>query len=250
MELRSLLFSRNERVAKILSLLLKDLSIEVVLCQDLEEAQQKLWEKKFDGIFADCELEEAPELLRSFRRSKHNKRSIAFAIVERETRLGVPFRSGAHFVIHKPLSVESSKRTLRAAHGLMMREKRNYYRHDISTSAMLRTFGKHPMHVLLLDLCKSGALIESKLLVKKGQVVNLRFSLPETRQEISVEGLVRWADATGRAGIEFQVVPESSRRALAEWTKRFSVEDERGDWMEAEKGITTYIEKVRTVDLR
>ena len=118
-QLRSILLSKNDRVARLLTLLLKDFDIQVEVCKDLREAQEKLWESKCDGIFADCEMKEAVELLRSVRTSKHNKRSIAFAIIGPEMSMSAAFQAGAHFVIHKPITVETSKRTLRAAQALV-----------------------------------------------------------------------------------------------------------------------------------
>jgi hypothetical protein len=195
-------------------------------------------------------MPEAGDLLRSVRRSKHNRRSISFAIVEPETRLGIPFGCGAHFVIHKPLSVEGSKRTLRAAHGLMMREKRNHFRADVSTGATLRTYGKPATRVLLLDLCRTGALIDSRLLLKKGQTVHLRFTVPETSIEIGVDAVVRWADITGRAGLFFQTLNEGSRLALGAWMRKVAVEEVVPYDLLQRAGITSAFERVRAIGLR
>lgn len=251
MQLRSLLLSSNERVSTILSRLLRDLGIEVHLCSKLEQALKKLSDRKYDGIFADFEHPEALELLRNIKKFKHNKRSVAFAIVEKNAGLQQPFRAGAHFVIHKPLSIEGSKRTLRAAHGLLMREKRNHFRNDISASGALIADGRASSPILLLDLHRTGALIESPVTLKTGQKVNLWFSVPESTVDVRVEAIVRWTDIAGRAGVEFQAISENSHRTLEEWARRMSTELEEVDEMMANNpGITCQFERVRSVALR
>jgi CheY-like chemotaxis protein len=251
MKLCSLLLSHDARVLKILSLLLSDLAIQVDVCTRLEEAQEKLSDRKFDGIFADCGHPGAFELIGSVKKSRHNKRSIAFAIVDRDAGLRSAFQSGAHFVIHKPLSVEGSKRTLRAAHGLLMREKRSHFRNDISVPGALSINAQVPNPVLLLDLHRTGALIESPMALKTGQTVRLMFTVPESTEEVEAIAIVRWTDIAGRAGVHFQSVSKESERALLDWAKKSSVE--LNDFVEtlgANPGITGAFERVRSVDLR
>lgn len=250
MQLRSLLLSKDDRVARILSLLLNELAIKVDVCRELDEAQEKLSDRKFDGVFADFEHGDALELLRRVKKSKHNKRSIAFAIVERESGLGPAFQAGAHFVIHKPISVEVSKRTLRAAHGLLMREKRSHFRNDISSLGAMATDGQPLSPVLLLDLHRSGALIESRVVLKVDQMLQLRFAVPETTAEVEVEATVRWTDIGGRAGVQFQKVSPHSQRAFEDWAKRVSVEFELDETLRVRPGNICEFERVRSIDLR
>jgi CheY-like chemotaxis protein len=250
-QLRSLLLSNNERVSTILSRLLHDLGIEVHLCSRIKEAREKLSDRKYDGIFADFEHPDALDLIRSVKKYKHNKRSVAFAIVEKDAGLQQPFQAGAHFVIHKPLSIEGSKRTLRAAHGLLMREKRNHFRNDISASGALSANGRASSPILLLDLHRTGALIESPVTLKQGQKVNLWFSVPESTVDVRVEAIVRWTDIVGRAGVEFQTIAENSQRTLEEWARRMSTEfDDIDEMMANNPGITCQFERVRSVALR
>jgi CheY-like chemotaxis protein len=250
-KLRSLLLSHDARILKILSLLLSDLAIEVDVCTRLEEAQEKLSDRKFDGIFADCGHPGAVELIRTVKKSKHNKRSIVFAIADRDAGLRSAFQSGAHFVIHKPLSIEGSRRTLRAAHGLLMREKRSHFRNDISIPGALFINAQAPNSVLVLDLHRAGALIESPMALKTGQMVRLTFTVPESTEEVKAVAIVRWTDIAGRAGVCFQTVSKESERALLDWATKSSVEfDDFVEALDPNPGITTMFERVRSVDLR
>jgi CheY-like chemotaxis protein len=226
------------------------MAIEVEACGDLYEAQERLSERKFDGIFADFEHADALQLLRNVKKSKHNKRSIAFAIVEPQAGLGEAFQAGAHFVIYKPVSVQGSKRTIRAAHGLLMREKRSHFRNDISVPGALLVPGQPLSPVLLLDLHRNGALIESRIGLRIGQTFRLWFTVPETTSEVEVEATVRWRDIAGRTGVKFSNISRESHRSLDDWSRRVSVEFDLDEALGANPGITTEFERIRSVHLR
>jgi hypothetical protein len=49
--------------------------------------------------------------------------------------------------------------------------------------------------------------------------VYFQFSLPGNRSPIRLSGEVVWQDASGRVGIRFADVPQTSRRALTEWIR-------------------------------
>src|ERR1700690_1485493 len=49
------------------------------------------------------------------------------------------------------------------------------------------------------------------------RAVTLCLDLPETRQFVHGSGQVMWTDDTGRAGIRFSFLPDSSRHVLKEW---------------------------------
>src|SRR3954453_9552582 len=126
MGLTSLIFSRDERAVRILGLLLTELDIKVEQVTDLAKAQERLWCQKYDGVFAEIDDEQGAGLLRLVRKSKQNRRSIAFALSGTAVRMNSAFELGAHFVLQKPLQVDKIKRTLKAALGLMMRALRSH----------------------------------------------------------------------------------------------------------------------------
>jgi DNA-binding response OmpR family regulator len=246
----SLLLSRDNTVSKFLLSLLNQLPSDVKVCTRLDEAKDKLLDRKFDGVFTDCDHPDAFDLIRSVRKSKHNKRSIIIALVEQDGGLQAAFQSGAHFAIHKPLTVERSKRTLRAAHGLMMREKRSRFRNDISTSGEISVNARSCYPVLVLDLHRNGALIESPVDLTVGQTLSLSFVVPESAAQAQVQATVRWTDVAGRAGVQFQIFSKDSQLALTDWARRLAVDFDDLESLATNPGRTNLFERVRTVDLR
>ena len=66
----------------------------------------------------------------------------------------------------------------------------------------------------VLDLTAPGCLIESSVVVTKGQYLHLKMLLPGLRSPLSVKlGAVRWAKGT-QFGVEFIKMDESERRML------------------------------------
>jgi c-di-GMP-binding flagellar brake protein YcgR len=226
MVLKSLIFSHDEKLTRILKIMLAELSIEVEHVTEFEKAHNCLLQQKYDGVFAECGTENGANLLCAVRKSKHNKRSVVFALSEATIKMRFAFELGAHFVIHKPLVVEKVKRTLKAAHGLMMREQRAHFRHPTAIPVAVNSANGPSFTGSLRDLSQSGALLEGGGRLAKGQQLQLRFQLPETNISVEAFGRINWLDPAGRAGVQFDSLTEISQRALLQWVIERSSEPE------------------------
>jgi GAF domain/Sel1 repeat/PilZ domain len=69
----------------------------------------------------------------------------------------------------------------------------------------------------LLDLHEDGFAVQTSERLEVNRAVNLCLDLPETKSFIHGSGQVIWSDDTGRGGIRFSGLPESSRQVLKEW---------------------------------
>jgi hypothetical protein len=69
----------------------------------------------------------------------------------------------------------------------------------------------------LLDLHEEGFAVQTGEMLEVNRPVALTLDLPETRTFIHGSGQVVWSDPSGRVGIRFSALPESSRRLLKEW---------------------------------
>jgi CheY-like chemotaxis protein len=226
MGLCAVIYSTDERVLRILRSLLADLSIEAEFAPGSAAAIDCLRRQKYDGIFAECDDPDGIAVLRAIRRSRHNQRSVAFVIGSDLTAGPLAAELGVHFVLQKPLVTEKVKRTLKAAHGLMMREKRAHFRHEVAAPASLRT-EKSGLTATLRNLCPGGAMLETSGVLKKGQPIQIRFMLPESTVIVETPARVVWCDPTGRTGLQFEFAAEEPRRALVEWAAARSVEPEQ-----------------------
>jgi GAF domain/Sel1 repeat/PilZ domain len=69
----------------------------------------------------------------------------------------------------------------------------------------------------LLDLHEHGFAVRTSEPLEMNRAVTLCLDLPETKSYIHGSGQVIWSDETGRGGIRFSPLPESSRLILKEW---------------------------------
>jgi hypothetical protein len=69
----------------------------------------------------------------------------------------------------------------------------------------------------LLDLHEDGFAVQTSQPLEVNRAVTLCLDLPETKSYIHGSGQVIWSDDTGRGGIRFCGLPESSREILKQW---------------------------------
>jgi len=219
----AVLYSKDARVVRIVQAVLTDLSIQSEVASNVEQAVHFLRRQKYDAIFVEWD-EQGAELLSSISRSKHNKKSVTFLISAEPIAIGSAFDLGAHFVLQKPLVVAKVKQMLKAAHGLMMREQRAYYRHPVATQVSIRT-EKKGLSGTVRDLSQGGALVECTDPPVKGKL-HLRFVLPETETVVETAAKVIWSDPTGRMGVQFQELSAEASQHLVGWAVARSIEEE------------------------
>ena len=125
MSLTSLVVCADRKAVEILSQILQELSIAVEHCEDLSAANRRLAAQQFDALVIDCKEQlAAVELISSVRNSTINKTTLIIGLVDGREQVRDIFGHGANFIIYKPVSAERAAGSLRAARGLMAREKR------------------------------------------------------------------------------------------------------------------------------
>ena len=71
----------------------------------------------------------------------------------------------------------------------------------------------------LLDLSEDGLAIQSERRLPPRCKVYFQFNLPGDKSSVRLSGDVVWQDSSGRVGIRFVDVPQTSRRTMNEWIK-------------------------------
>ena len=100
-------------------------------------------------------------------------------------------------------------------------ERRCHIRHKLHTPVYASFNGPQTGMVLdlseLLDLHEDGFAVQTSQPLEVNRAVTLCLDLPETKSYIHGSGQVIWSDDTGRGGIRFSALPESSRQILKQW---------------------------------
>ncbi len=142
------------------------------------------------------------------------------AVVDSEFNARPVFGLGANFVLYRPLSSERTRISLRAARGLMRRERRRAPRTPIHSSANVAYPGAPELNAVLTDLSDGGTSFQTTNRLPSASKVYFEFALPGQQQLVRLSGEVAWQDSSGRTGIRFLDVPKASRRLMQTWLQQ------------------------------
>lgn len=226
MELNALLLSTDHRAQVLLQRVLGNVGIRTEVCHAPAAGLRLLKSKKFEGIIVDCDdIDCGADLLAILRGEGFTRNAIVFAIVHGSTSMSDAFGMGANFVLEKPLNVERATRCFRAAQGLMVGERRRYYRHNIDVPVYLDFPNFTNVMAHMQDLSAGGTMIHCSLGVELDTFGTFRFTLPETRANITGACQVAWK-SDERLGLRFINLSRSTQAALEMWlnwkfTERF-----------------------------
>ena len=218
-DLHSLLLCSDDKVVRVLRRVLTDLEIEVDHCLTLDAAIHKLTRQRFEAIIVDCATEDlVAKAMKGTNSSPANKRAIRVAIVDGQPAARSAFAHGAHFVLLKPVSVDTTKASFRSVRALMKRERRRHARIPVQLPVRihLERAGRD-LDVVTADLSENGIAIKSK--VQLPPSFGLRFELPGTSAEIECRGEVAW-EGNRLQGIRFSNVPPEESARLKTWIAR------------------------------
>jgi GAF domain/Sel1 repeat/PilZ domain len=100
-------------------------------------------------------------------------------------------------------------------------ERRRHIRHKLHTPVYASFNTPQAGMVVdlseLLDLHEEGFAVQTSQPLEVNRAVTLCLDLPETKSYIHGSGQVIWSDDTGRGGIRFSGLPESSKQILKQW---------------------------------
>ncbi len=223
MALTSLLVCPDAQAVQVLSRILQDMGIAVEPCGDLRMARARLDDRHFDALLVDCQDEEAAvELITHARNKSPNKTIVAIAIVNGRNEVRDIFAKGANFILYKPISRERAAHSMRAARGLMRSERRVRPRIPVHVDASIAYAGREDVPAALVDLSEEGIAFRSDSKLPPYCKVYFQFALPGNGSLVRLSGEVMWQDSSGRVGIRFAHVPQTSRRVLNDWLQTSS----------------------------
>jgi CheY-like chemotaxis protein len=230
MNFSSLLVCSDAAAAQILRGVLEELKIRVEPCGDTVRAGVRLAQEHFDLLVLDCQNQaDVTNLLRDSHSSRGSGATIAVVVVNGQEKIREMFTLGVNFVLYKPLSQERAMSTLLAAQTVLYRDKRRKMRVTVHTQATIDYAGAEQSKATLVDVAEDGLAVNFGQRLPPTCKVYFQFQLPEQPKTIRLSGLVIWQDWSGRAGVQFVDVPQSSRRLLDEWLQKHLSETTKKD---------------------
>jgi hypothetical protein len=122
---------------------------------------------------------------------------------------------GAHFVLHKPLTVERAKSSFRAVRALMKSERRLQMR--IPVQIPVECVGASRFQARTLDICEGGMALKFTGRKSKESVIRLSFQLPGLNHQFEIWGEMAWEANGDQAGVRFKDPTPEQRAALRKW---------------------------------
>jgi len=218
MNLQALLLCSDDHIIKVMTRVLSDLAIGMEHCTDQAAAARKLESRRYDAVIVDCEDESNATLaLQAMCAASGEKKPLVLAIVPSEVSIKSTFNLGASFVLYKPVSLDRARASLRAARGMMCRERRSHMRIPVQMLTAINYRGADEVSATMLDLSEGGAAVRTKEELSHKGPVTVQFTLPHTTVPIRATGEVIWSDRQGRSGIRFVDVPANARHQLRDW---------------------------------
>ena len=218
MTLQALLVSSDDAAADVLGRVLPTLGIAMDRLSDRETTIARIQQQKFDALIVDFDdPSTANDVLQTA--SKMGSGPLSVALVGDRSKVREILTSGAHFVLHKPLSDEAAKAGLRAAAALLSRERRRAFRVPVQAPVGITLPDQRKVDGILLDLSETGMDVLTAEPQAAGSMLGFHFQLPDKTLEVEAHGQVAWANPNGQTGVHFVDVPEAVTAQLKAWLK-------------------------------
>lgn len=216
MRVSSLIISGDSQVQRCV----KDTFVEtdLHLCENTLAAFELIGRSHFDAFIIDCDnLDRGSEIIAAVRKSKSNRKSVLFTIVNGRTALATAMELGSNFVLQKPVNCDELATYFESSRQKMEAEHRRYFRYQLSIDAtVIRRDGK-VIPVQILNVSDAGLAFR---LLDEGQVrgsVTIGFHVPnEQPTPVTAVAVICWSRGP-LYGVKFLGMEEESRKAYAEW---------------------------------
>jgi CheY-like chemotaxis protein len=220
MSLEALILSNDKEVISAFRRVLSANSINLNAATSAQEAGQILVNRKFDAVIIDCDdVKGGCGLLESLRKGQSNKNVIAFALLNGVTTMKQAYDLGSNFVLEKPLTADRISRSVRAGRGLILRERRRYFRYPVGTDAFVTLGDDKELKAKVLNLSEGGVAVELAIKTKPEGQIRTRFLLPLSAVQIKGKCEVQWFN-DGQLGLRFTQLEPESRQELTRWLTR------------------------------
>jgi hypothetical protein len=196
---------------------LRQLSISSDVCRDGPAAINVLERRKFDAVIVDFQLgQESATVLDALRLSASNRTTVTLGINGGEAVSNAASRKKVGFVIERPLSPLSVRGALKAAYGLILRERRRYFRCPISVPVVVVRSDVPAVRCDSVNISEGGMALSTFVPLKPGDKVQVQFTLPGHKAPFLVESTVCWWK-TGHIGVRFISLSPLSTSELQDW---------------------------------
>ena len=129
------------------------------------------------------------------------------------------FRKRSQFVFERPLSSESIRSTLKPAYGLILRERRRYFRYPVAIPVTILRQGMPEVRCHSVNISEGGMAVSMFVPLSPGEEVQVQFTLPDHTVPFLAESRICWWKS-GRLGVRFVSLSGDHQSELQGWLSR------------------------------
>jgi ActR/RegA family two-component response regulator len=189
-------------------------------CPEVSSALERLNRTKFEAVIVDLRLgSQAGAVLEGVHHSPSNKHAVVFAISDTDVEATGAFKAGSTFVLRRPLSAASIDLSLKTAYGLMVRERRRYFRCPVEVPVAILRAAMQAVHGRTANVSEGGMSVTAAASLGLGDPVQLQFTLPDDEFQFVLESTVCWVRGQG-IGLQFTSSSLQRTSKLQEWLSR------------------------------
>ena len=216
----ALVVSADPPALHLFSHALHELSLSTDLCGEAPTAIRLLNRRKFEAVIVDLQLgEQTGLILDEVHHSSSNKTAVTFGISNNDATATAAFRKKSQFVFERPLSAQSIHKTLKSAFGLILRERRRYFRYPISLPVIIQRPSRQEIRCNSVNISGGGMALSTQVPLVPGENVRVRFTLPDHEAPVLAESTICWSK-TGHLGVRFVSVSDDHKSELQGWLSR------------------------------
>lgn len=217
MQMLALLVTADQWLTSLVDKATQEFGIETQTTNNAAAASAQVRRAKYDGVVLDFDtVSETSSVLEILRSSRSNKSAVVFAVATEKALKRTASKSGANFLLDRPIDMVQVRRGLSAAHGLMLRERRRYFRCAVQIPASLSRDGSPSLQAQTINISSGGVGISTSIPLKAGERLRVTFVLPNG-VEVRAIGSVIWEDGHGMSGISFQSINSEMQSNLESW---------------------------------
>jgi PilZ domain len=217
-ELRALIVSPDTGAAALFDQLFRDLRVVSQVSTDPGSAFQCFSQAKFEAVTVDLDsiLEPVP-FVQHLPLCRANRGAVVLAIATNSSARQRASMHGARFVIGRPLVQSQVARVLRAAYGLMLQDRRRYFRLVVDLPISVRTSAGTELCCKSINISSEGMAVRTPSPMQVGETVGIVFSISNPGPMVIAKGTVIWDDKHGQSGLHLSFASSVDKDRIAEW---------------------------------
>jgi ActR/RegA family two-component response regulator len=194
------------------------LAMSPEICTEVPTALELLSSRKFEAVTVDFKLGQANAIIEKVRLSPSNRTAVIFAITDSDADTAAAYKAGSNFVLRRPLTPDSIDRNMKVAYGLIVRERRRYFRCPVEIPAVISRPDTE-IRGKTVNISEGGIAISTAVPLGPGINVQVEFTLPGHKSRFVVGAAVCWCKDT-YLGLQFTSLSPQVSSELQEWLAR------------------------------